>query len=288
MSVIFRRLALGGGGMKGILHIGALQELSKTQQLVFPDGVYGSSIGAIIATYVAFGLPIDNMIPLTQKYLNLETIIPTPEFSHLAESFSRKGIFNMDLFEKKVYQMFFDAGVDISNKKLSDAKMPLYIVASNITKRIPAVLSGEVSVISALKCSCCVPALFKPQELYGQIYVDGDMYSPCISNIVDIDETTLIISLLKQNGKPINFKNIEKISPLEYVGSLYLSIMIQLYKAQSKPGILHLRHSKLYSTTKIEDIDIDEIYKYSSESLRTFLSKRSNKKGSETSGSKLS
>ena len=59
----------------------------------------------------------------------------------------------MDLFEKKVYQMFFDAGVDISNKKLSDAKMPLYIVASNITKRIPAVLSGEVSVISALKCS---------------------------------------------------------------------------------------------------------------------------------------
>jgi patatin-like phospholipase/acyl hydrolase len=55
----FQKLALGGGGVKGILHIGALQELSKHQPLIFPEGVYGSSIGAVIGTYVAFGLPID-------------------------------------------------------------------------------------------------------------------------------------------------------------------------------------------------------------------------------------
>ena len=69
MSVLFYRLALGGGGAKGILHIGALQELSKFQPLYFQNGIYGSSIGSIIATYVAFGLPIDNMVPLLKKYL---------------------------------------------------------------------------------------------------------------------------------------------------------------------------------------------------------------------------
>jgi predicted acylesterase/phospholipase RssA len=160
-------------------------------------------------------------------------------------------------------------------------------VTSNISKRIPAVLSGNVPIVAALKCSCCIPALFKPQELYNQLYVDGDIYSPCISNAVPLDETTLIISLVKQNGKNLNSKNIEKFSALDYVESLYLSIMIQLYNAQSKPGILHLKYPSLYSTSKLEDLNIDSICEYSSEALRTFLAERSDQKSTEGSGSRL-
>lgn len=287
MSVAFRRLALGGGGMKGLLHIGVLQELSKTQELKFPDGVYGSSIGSVIATYVAFGLPIDKMIPLAKKHLNMEKIIPTPDFSHFIESISNKGFFNMDLFEKTVCELFSEAGVDISDKKLKDAKMPLYIITSNISKRIPSILSGNVSVMSALKCSCCIPAVFKPQELYDQLYIDGDVYSPCVSNVVPLDETTLIVSLIKQNGKNLNLKNIDRASALDYIGSLYLSVMIQLYNAQSKPGVLHLKYPGLYSTSKIEEINMDAICSYSSDSLRTFLSERRYEKSTESSDRRL-
>jgi predicted acylesterase/phospholipase RssA len=281
MSLMFRRLALGGGGMKGFLHIGVLQELSKIQELKFPDGVYGSSIGSIIATYVAFGLPIEKIGPLSKKYLNMEKIVPAPEFSHFVESFSRKGIFSMDLFEKTLCEMFSEAGIDISDKKLKDAQMPLYIVSSNITKKIPAVLTGDVSVVQALKCSCCIPAVFKPQELYGQIYLDGDVYSPCISNVLSVDQTTLVCSLMKQAGTHVDEKNIDKISPIEYIETLYLSVMTRLYNAQSRPGILHLKYPGLYSGSKIEELDIDAINKYSAESLRTFLSERTYEKRPE-------
>lgn len=281
MSVLFRKLALGGGGVKGLLHIGALQELAKHQPLQFPDGVYGSSIGSIFATYVAFGLPIDKMTSLVQKYLKLETIVPTPNFNHLINSFSTKGIFEMDMFESSLKKMFLDVGLDISDKKLQDASMPLYIVSSNISKQIPSVICGNVSVIDALKCSCCVPALFKPQELYGQFYLDGDIFSPCISNVVDIDDRTLVLSLIKQAGTPITTKNVENTSPLDYAGSLYLMIMVQLYKSQSKPGILHLYYPKLYSTTSLDELDIDAICEHSKSELRTFLSKRRNEKCTE-------
>ena len=115
---MFRKLALGGGGMKGLLHIGVLQELSKTQELKFPDGVYGSSIGSIIATYVAFGLPVEKIDGLAKKYLNMQKIVPNPDFSHLMDSFSKKGIFEMDLFEKTLCQMFSEAGLDISDNRL--------------------------------------------------------------------------------------------------------------------------------------------------------------------------
>jgi hypothetical protein len=38
----FKKIILGGGAAKGILHFGALQELSKHQELYFPGGVYGT------------------------------------------------------------------------------------------------------------------------------------------------------------------------------------------------------------------------------------------------------
>lgn len=284
MSVLFRRLALGGGGVKGVLHVGALQELAKYQPLHFPDGVYGSSIGSIIATYVAFGLPVEKMIPAIHKYLKVETIVPKPNFTHLVNSFSTKGMFTMDMFEIALKNMFLDEGIDISNKKLCDAKMPLYIVSSNISKRIPSVLSGNVSVIDALKCSCCIPALFKPQQLYGQFYVDGDIFSPCISNVVDIDESTLIVSLLKQPGTPVTTKNVESTSPLDYAGSLYLMVMVQLYNAQSKPGILHLKYPGLYSMSTLDDLDLDAILKHGETELRAFLTKRGYQERTEGSG----
>lgn len=157
MSILFSRLALGGGGVKGILHIGALQELSKFQSLEFSNGVYGSSIGSIIATYIAFGLPIDNTIPLLKKYLVFDRIAPKPNFTQMAKSLTTKGMYDMDGLENMLIEFFQEAGLDIRGKLLKDAKMPLYIVSSNITKGIPVIFSGDVSVLSALRCSCCIP-----------------------------------------------------------------------------------------------------------------------------------
>ena len=281
MSVLFRKLALGGGGVKGILHIGVLQELSKIQPLYFPDGVYGSSIGSIVATYVAFELPLNNIIPLIKKYLTYEKIVPKADMSHITNCFSAKGMFNMDLFEKTLKEMFLEAGLNIEGKTLNDAKMPLHIISSNITKRIPSVISGNVPLIAALKCSCCLPAVFRPQELYGSLYIDGDLFSPCVSNIVEMNDQTLIISLLKQNGDSMTPKNIDKISPFDYVGNLYLMVMTQFYNSQQKPGILHLKYPGLYSTSKIEELDLNAILNYSAESLRTFTTQSRFEKSTE-------
>lgn len=287
MSVVFRRLALGGGGAKGILHIGALQELSKQQSLEFPNGVYGSSIGSILATYIAFGLPIDNTIPLLKKYLVFEKIAPKPNFAQMAKSLSTKGMYDMDSFEKLLIDFFQDAGLDIRDKKILDAKMPLYIVSSNITKGIPTIFSNDIPILSALKCSCCIPGVFRPQALYGQLYVDGDMFTPAISKIIPKDETTLILNLKKQNATIMTPQNIESISPLEYIGNLYLMTMTQFYNAQKDNSAVSLFHPKLYSSTAIEDIDIDDVLQVGRQQLRRFLSQNGDQKGTECSDTRF-
>jgi NTE family protein len=288
MSVVFRRLALGGGGAKGILHIGALQELSSRQSLEFPNGVYGSSIGSILATYVAFGLPIENTVPLLKKYLVFEKIAPKPNFAQMAKSLSTKGMYDMDSFETLLLDFFQEAGLDLKDKKICDAKMPLHIVASNITKGIPTIFSGNIPVLSALKCSCCIPGVFRPQALYGQLYVDGDMFTPAISKLVPKHETTLILNLKKQNPTVMTPQNIESISPLEYIGNLYLMTMTQFYNAQKDQDAVSLFHPKLFSTTPLDEIDVDDVLQVGKLQLRRFLSENCDQEGAERSNTRLS
>lgn len=287
MSVSFRRLALGGGGAKGILHIGALQELSKYQKLEFPDGVYGSSIGSILATYVAFGLPIDNTVPLLKKYLVFEKIAPKPNFTQMAKSLSTKGMYDMDGFESLLTDFFQEAGIDIRTKLIKDANMPLYIVSSNITKGIPTIFSGDIPVLSALKCSCCIPGVFKPQALYDQLYVDGDMFSPAISRIIPTDKNTLILNLKKQSARIMTPDNIENLSPLEYIGNMYLMIMTQFYNAQRDDVSVSLFHPKLFSTTPIHEIDVEDVLSVGRSQLRRFLTENHNQESSERRNARL-
>jgi predicted acylesterase/phospholipase RssA len=184
MSLPFRKLGLGGGGVKGILHVGALRELAKHQPLEFPEGIYGCSIGSIMATYLSFGLPVDDkLIELTKKHLSTDKIIPNLSFKNITSGISEKGMFTMDLFKENLYELFNECGLDIKTKKISDAKMPLYIIASNITKGIPTIFTGDVFIVDALCCSCCMPGIFRPQEMYDQLYIDGDLFVPNIGSL---------------------------------------------------------------------------------------------------------
>jgi predicted acylesterase/phospholipase RssA len=103
MSLPFKKLGLGGGGAKGILHIGALQELAKHQKLYFPDGVFGTSVGAIIAVFVAFEIPFtDDFLNDKKDTLALSSLVPPFTFETIQKGFPEKGTFTMDVFQEKM------------------------------------------------------------------------------------------------------------------------------------------------------------------------------------------
>lgn len=283
MSILFRKLALGGGGVKGILHVGALLELQKRQPLLFPDGVYGCSIGSIFATCVAFKLPIEKLIPLVPKYLTFEKVMPELKFDNVVNSLSKKGVFEMDQFEKTISEFFRELDFDVDGKTLSDASMPLYIVGSNITKGCPTVFSGSVPLMKSILASCCLPGVFKPQEIYGQLYIDGDMFTPCISRVLDDKKDALILVLGKYPVAHITPKNVDTISPLIYSQTIFSMIMNEFSLVQKSPDILYLRYPKLRSTSDIKEFNIDDIVKSSAEQLSTFLTERGDQESSERS-----
>jgi predicted patatin/cPLA2 family phospholipase len=266
----FKKIILGGGAAKGVLHFGALQELSKHQELYFPDGVYGTSVGSIMATLIAFQFPLnDNVMNTFKKHLSsIDTFCTPLTFKDVMNIIPEKGIYNMDLYEKQICIVFDELGFDIRNKKISDAKMPLYIVASNISKGIPTFFTGDVLILEAIKCSSCILGVFKPQELYGQLYVDGDIFTPCFGKGY---EDALQISLKVNRIEKITPETIESISPLIFFRQIFNNSVTNFVENQKTDNTLELVYPGLFAETNLNDLDIQDINKFSSESMRSFL-----------------
>lgn len=269
MNVAFRKLGLGGGGVKGILHIGALRELSKHQPLVFPDGIYGCSIGSILATYVSFNLPVDDtLIHLTKKYLSMDRVTPKLTFQDVTSILSSKGMFSMDLFETTLIEMFKEVNIDLKGKTIGDTPQPLYIIASNITKGVPTIFTKDVPILDALKCSCCIPGVFKPQILYNQIYVDGGAFVPCISWI---QPDALVFSLTKTKTRKLHPSDISETSPIDYIRDIYAMAINNFIEMHKNDKTLSLSYPNLMSDSDLEEFDIPDIVSKSGNDLHSFL-----------------
>ena len=269
---MFRKLGLGGGGIKGILHIGALRELSRHQPLQFDDGIYGCSVGSVIATYLAFNLPMDDKaVDLTKKYLTFDKLLPKPSFNDLRNALSEKGLFSMDIFETQIIEMFSEAGIQIKDKKIGDALQPLHIIASNITKGVPTIFTKDVPILDALKCSCCIPGVFKPQNLYGQLYVDGGLLVPCISWL---HPDALVFSLTKQTISKITPDSIGAITPLDYMKNMYAMSINHFMLTHKTDTIVNLSYPGLHSDSDLEEFDISDILKSSELLMRGFLASK--------------
>lgn len=268
MSIPFRKLGLGGGGIKGVLHIGGLRELSNHQPLIFPDGIYGVSVGSILATYVAFGLPLDKTPYLVEKYLSMNMILPKLNIKDVTTAFSEKGMFSMNTFESTLIQFFEEAGLDIQNKQLKDAKMPLYIIASNITKGVPTVFSQNVNVIKAILCSCCIPGVFRPQEYNKQLYVDGDLFMPCLSNLIP---DAIVFSLNKGPVHILTPTTIQSIHPLQYMRTLSRLSSGWIHSQQKNELTVVFQYPNLESDSDLSEFDLNDIFQQSEKKLRSFL-----------------
>lgn len=172
-----KAIAFGGGGVRGILHVGGLLELEKRMgHLQFPNGVYGSSIGAVIATAVAFGLNASTIRQMLLDDFNVEDILPPIRIGNMQNILKEKGAFKMDGFATTICRAFEKQGIELQSKTIQDAHQKLFIAVSDLTLRQPVFLTGSVPLLDALKCSCCVPLVFVPQFIGTHVYVDGGLY----------------------------------------------------------------------------------------------------------------
>lgn len=208
--------------MRAGLHIGALKALEQQQgHLQFPDGLWGCSAGAVIATAVAFNLTASQIETMFRTYLKMEEILPPPRLQSLADLFTKKGMFSMDAYAQAIVAAFDSQGIDLRGKCIADAPQPLHIVASNLTTQTPVILTKQVRILDALQCSSCIPLVFQPQVLYSNVYLDGGVFVDCLDSIVDPD---CLVFHISEPARSLYAKEIETLSLTDYVYRVYRSM----------------------------------------------------------------
>jgi NTE family protein len=147
-------LALGGGAVLGAAHVGTVRAIEELNIRI--HYIAGTSIGAFVAAFYAFG----------KNWKELEKIASVMNWLDITGiSLSRYGL----LSNEKLGDMVIE---QIGDKNIEDSEIPLAMVATDITTGEKVILK-KGSVAQAVRASTCIPGIFMPVEIDGQMLVDG-------------------------------------------------------------------------------------------------------------------
>jgi hypothetical protein len=271
----FRILALGGGGTKGFLEVGALELLEERVGPLhehFTEGVYGCSIGSILGTAVAFGVPVIKVRELFKQF-------PVSELfkldMNIGDIIAKKGIFSMDYLESKLISAFNSIQIPIEKKNIGDALVPLRIQASNISKGIPTIFQKNVPVVKAILASSCIPFVFRPQQINDSLYVDGGFLTNLLmTTIPEADhEKTLCFSIIHSDPY-ITPAKLKTMNPVDYAYKMYKTSCLYERKKTPIKNNLDLFYDKGNGLTSWTTVEQDEMILVGRTLTQNFLTER--------------
>ncbi|HEV57592.1 MAG TPA: patatin family protein [Phycisphaerales bacterium] len=153
-------LALGGGGARGLAHIGVLKVLE--QEGIPIDYLTGTSMGGVIAAGYAAGLSPDFMAQEALRMTSLRRLLPLTDLSPL-----RRGLFE----GQKVREYLTD---HLGDRTFDDLRIPLTLIAVDLNSGREVYLN-QGRVADSVRATVALPGVFTPVEWNGQLLVDGGL-----------------------------------------------------------------------------------------------------------------
>lgn len=152
-------LVLGGGGARGLAHIGVLKVFEREGIAI--DVLAGTSMGGLIGALYAAGMPPQEIEAEALRRGTAKEIIRLLDLN-----ISLRGL----LKGTRILNQLADTlGPDLT---FQDLKIPLAVMAVDLrTGR--EVMLAEGKVVDAIRATISVPGIFQPVELEPYLLVDG-------------------------------------------------------------------------------------------------------------------
>ena len=179
-------VTLSGGGAKGFAHIGILQAIDSAGLKV--DYITGTSMGSVVGGLYASGYSGNNIETIARE-LDWNVLFST------APQLNAIGIEEKDEFNKYALELPFEHGKFKIGKgiiegqelwlKFAELFYPVYNIRDFSQLPIPfkcigtdlstgdAVVMGEGNIITCIRASMAIPAVFTPVQYQGKTLVDG-------------------------------------------------------------------------------------------------------------------
>jgi NTE family protein len=217
-------LALGGGGARGLAHIGVLKVLDREKIPI--HCIAGTSAGSIIGAMYAQLQSADDTEERIRNYFSSERFRDSGRrlasqqkkdktkdgfidrmFTFVKQQYIvTKAFKDMGLLDRKVLDTVIGALLD--EEDIRDMKIKCAVVATDLWKGEEVVLTRG-SVRKAVAASASIPGTFAPVVLDGRFLVDG-----CVINMVPVQEArdigadrVIAVDVTRELVRPPAFKN---------------------------------------------------------------------------------
>ena len=152
-------LALGGGGARGLAHLGVLEVLNA--EGIRPAFIAGTSIGGLIGALAARSIPASEIISMARGFRFPRRFIPGRMLGW--------------------HEIFPTAIEHLDGVLFGDLRTPLAISAVDLERGEEAILH-EGPLLPAVRATCAVPGVLAPELLDGRYLVDGG-----VLNVLPVD-----------------------------------------------------------------------------------------------------
>jgi NTE family protein len=197
-------LVLGGGGMRGMAHVGVLKAL-KTLGIEY-DAIIGTSIGSLVGAMAAGGYSIERMEEIVSE-IQREHYFRLNVVKFLLKGMRAPSVYRGDHFRAKLAEILPDISFD-------EMKVPFYCNAvrletgGTIFWGTPG--SNDISLVDAVYSSCALPGIFEPLQRDGYHYMDGGIVDSLPLRFAKAMRADVLIAVdlsVKATLKSPNFKS---------------------------------------------------------------------------------
>lgn len=152
-------LALGGGGGRGLAHVGLLK-IFESANIKF-DVISGTSIGGVFAAAYALGMSIEEMEQRSRQLAKISELIKLVDMSP-----PRRG-----LLEGAKVRDYISGFIDPS-LTFKDTQIPLSVCAVDLIS-CKEITLDDGNLLDAVMASISIPGLFSPVQIGDYRLVDG-------------------------------------------------------------------------------------------------------------------
>ncbi|MDU2066048.1 MAG: patatin-like phospholipase family protein [Sporomusaceae bacterium] len=216
-------VALSGGGLRGLAHIGVLAELERAGIPI--HFIAGTSAGAVVAALHATGHGSQEMTELAHE-LNLHDLIDAKFSLNQLVKYGMKWLFTGKFRLLSVIPAGMIKGERVEqyfrslwgNRTVKETKLPLAITAvdlntaetvffTTLLRQKPDILHAKydhsISLIEAVRASISIPGIFQPKVYQGMTLVDGAVKNNLPADILRSMGAEVVLGVdLGYDGQP--------------------------------------------------------------------------------------
>ena len=225
-------LALGGGGARGVAHIGVLKAFEENG-ITF-DFVAGTSAGSIVGAMYSFGKTPEEMLKIART-LDVKDIRKS-KFFMLSKT---------DGIEDLIKQNLGD--VDVSQSKIPFSAIAVDLISS----REIAFTRGNLSKVVA--GSCAVPGVFVPVEYEDMHLSDGGLQNNIPSDVPRHFGCDYVVAVDVNSTRGYGTSSLKVLDVI--LATIRIMSKSNCNKGYLNADIVVAPSMKEYKSTKIDDID---------------------------------